>query len=85
MNQPRTSERSPEQVAHEMALREVADVLLNVEQALKRAERAKRTIAVTGREPNLEVILAAAMAQLEATRKELFQSAYLGGDQQRLI
>lgn len=79
------AERTPAQVAQEAAMREVADTLLNIEQAIKRADRARRTVAVSGREPNVEVALSAAVDQLEQVRKDLFQGAYFGGDQQRLI
>jgi hypothetical protein len=79
------SERSPDQVARETALHEVEETLLNIEQAIKRADRGRRTIPAQGNEQNLKLCLDAAVDQLEAVRKELFQSAYFGGDQQRLI
>jgi hypothetical protein len=79
------SERSPAQVAREAALHEVEETLLNIEQAIKRADRARRTIPAGGDEQNLKLCLDTAVEQLEAVRKELFQSAYFGGDQQRLI
>jgi hypothetical protein len=78
-------ERSPEQVRQEAAMREVSETLMNVEQALKRARRAHKAVLVIGTERNAEVALARCTEQLEATRKDLFQSAYFGGDQQRLV
>ena len=79
------TERSPDQVAREAALHEVEETLLNIEQAIKRADRGRKAIRGGGNEQNLKLCLDAAVEQLEAVRKELFQSAYFGGDQQRLI
>jgi hypothetical protein len=77
-------ERTPEQVAHEEALHQVEETILNIEQAIKRADRARK--AITGdAESNLRLALDAAATQLESVRKELFQSAYFGGGQQRLL
>ena len=39
-------ERTPEQVAHEEALHQVEETILNIEQAIKRADRARK--AITG-------------------------------------
>ncbi len=78
-------ERSPEQVAHEDALHQVEQTLLNIEEAIRRADRARKTIPSGGSEQNFRLCLDAAVDQLEAVRKELFQGAYFGGDQQRLI
>ena len=72
-------------MAREAALHEVEETLLNIEQAIKRADRGRRAIPRGGNEQNLKLCLDAAVEQLEAVRKELFQSAYFGGDQQRLI
>lgn len=77
-------ERTPEQVAHEEALHQVEETILNIEQAIKRADRARK--AITGdAESNLRLALDAAATQLESVRKELFQNAYFGGGQQRLL
>jgi soluble cytochrome b562 len=76
-------ERSPEQIAHEAALHEVEETLLNIEQAIRRADRGRK--AIPADERNLRLCLDNVITQLEAARKELFQSAYFGGDQQRLI
>jgi hypothetical protein len=79
------TERSPEQIAREEAMHEVEETLLNIEQAIKRADRARKAISASSNERNLRLSLDGAVEQLEAVRKELFQSAYFGGDQQRLI
>ncbi len=78
-------ERGPEQVAREAALHQVEETILNIEQAIKRADRARKAITVDGPENNLRLALVTAVTQLESVRKELFQSAYFGGDQQRLL
>lgn len=83
--QQHSLERSPEQVRLEAAMREVSETLMNVEQALKRAKRGHRAVLLIGTERNAEVALARCVEALELTRKELFQSAYFSGDQQRLI
>lgn len=78
-------ERSAEQVAREAALHQVEETLLNIEEAIRRADRARKAMPVGGTEQNLRLSLGTAVEKLEAVRKELFQSAYFGGDQQRLI
>jgi hypothetical protein len=82
---PSDGERSAAQAAREAALREVEETLLNIEQAIKRADRGRKAIPAGGNERNLRLCLDTAVEQLEAARKDLFQSAYFGGDQQRLM
>jgi hypothetical protein len=84
--EPRSdSERSPEQVAREEALHEVEETLLNIEQAIKRADRGRQAIRGDGND-NLRLSLDTAVEQLEAVRRRLFQDAYFGGEAQgRLI
>lgn len=77
--------RSADQLAREQAMTEAAETLLNIEQAIHRADRARRSIPSGGAEHNLHVALAAAVTDLEAARKRLFESAYFGGDQQRIL
>lgn len=78
-------ERSPDQVAHEDAMREVEETLLNVEHAIRRAERAHRAVAARGSERNAELAVGDALEHLQAVHKKLFQDAYFAGDQQCLI
>lgn len=80
-----TPERSPQDVAREQAMHEVEQTLLNVEEAIRRADRGRKTISPDGNERNLRLALDRAVEQLEAVRKELFQTAYFGGQQQRLL
>jgi hypothetical protein len=79
------AERSPDEVAREQALHEVEQTLLNIEQAIRRADSGRRAISAEGNERNLRLALDRTVEQLEAVRKELFQSGYFGGHQQRLI
>lgn len=78
-------ERSAEEVAREHAMHEVEQTLLNIEQTIQRADRGRRTIPSDGGERNLRLALDRTIEQLEAVRKDLFQSGYFGGQQQRLI
>ena len=78
-------DRTPEQAAREEALKHVEETLLNIEQAIRRADQARKSIPAGGPENNLRLCLDTVVLQLEATRKELFQSSYFGGDQQRLV
>jgi len=78
-------ERSPAQVAHEAAMTEIAETLANIEQAIRRAERARKAVAVLGRDHNAELALKSALDALRATHQRLFQEGYFGGDQQRLV
>lgn len=78
-------QRSADQAAHEAAMAEVEETLLNIEQAIRRANRAYRAVASRGHSANIELALKGALDELEATRKALFQATYFAGDQQRLI
>lgn len=78
-------DRSPEQAAREAGLREVAETLMNIEQAVKRAERARKATAMTIGCDDLSRILDTAAQRLEAARKELTQGAYFSADQPRLF
>jgi hypothetical protein len=78
-------ERSPEAAAHEQAMQEVEQTLLNIEAALRRADRGRKAISPTGGERNLRQALDRAVEQLEGARKELFREGYFGGQQERLI
>ena len=84
--EPRSvTERSPKELAREQAMHEVEQTMLNIEQAILRADRGRQKIPLDGNERNLRLALDRAIEQLEATRKELFQSGYFGGQQQRLM
>jgi glutathione S-transferase len=88
MPQPQPSSdgaRTDEQIALERAMREVSDVLLNIEHALDRAKRARKTVAKDGVDSNAELALAEVAAGLEVLRKRLFQDTYFAGDNLRLM
>ncbi|HET8680259.1 MAG TPA: hypothetical protein VFM54_00050 [Micromonosporaceae bacterium] len=78
-------DRSPEQAARETSLKEVAGTLLDIEQAIDRARRARRVAATMVGCDDLARVLNTAAERLEAARKELFQGAYLAGDQPRMF
>jgi hypothetical protein len=78
-------ERSPDQALRESALHEVEQTLLNIEETIKRADRARKAIPNDAAVWNLRLSLDAAVASLEAARKELFQQTYFGNQDQRLF
>lgn len=73
--------RSPEEAAREQARAEV----VNIEQAIRRADQGRKKISPDGSERNLRLALDRAAEQLEQARRELFQAGYFGGGQQRLL
>ncbi len=78
-------ERTPAQAAREKALTEVAETLLNIEQAVERAERGSRVAARLDDCDDLVRVLDTAAQRLAAARKELFQRAYFPGGQPGLF
>ncbi len=87
MAQPdhRPSARDAEQLAHEQAMAEVSDVLLNLEHTLARARKARRRLGATAAEHNSRLALDDAIVSLDAARKRLQKDAYFSGDELRLI
>lgn len=79
-----TSGRDPQQEAHEAAAMEVEATLLQVEQAIRRADKARRAARTAG-ERHFELALTDAIHELEQSRKRLFQATYVARDQQRLL
>ncbi|MEU7912737.1 hypothetical protein [Microbispora bryophytorum] len=77
--------RSPKQYADEQAMGEIAGTISGIEDAIRRADKARKNVSRMVDNPNLIVALNSAISQLEAVRKELFQSTYFGGDQQRIF
>ncbi|MFD6261685.1 hypothetical protein ACFWFK_11165 [Micromonospora chalcea] len=78
-------DHTPEQASREVGLREVSVALLNIEQAIKRTQRAKRTGSMTVGCDDLVRILEAAARNLEIARKDLFQGVYFPADSPRLF
>lgn len=79
-------ERTAQQEAHEAVMGEVSATLANIEQAIYRADKARKAISRSrGDHNNVLLALGSAIQQLEATRKELFQRTYFDGPQQQLF
>jgi len=88
MSQPHPesgSVRSADQVALDRAKGEVSDVLLNIEHALDRAKRARKTVEKDSVDTHALHALDVAVADLERTRKHLLQDTYFAGDSLRLM
>jgi hypothetical protein len=79
------AERSPSEGAREQALYEVEQTLPNIEEAIRHAHRGNQSISPDGDKRNLRPALDRTVEQLKAVRKQLFQSWFFGGHQQRLI
>jgi hypothetical protein len=79
------AERSRSDVAHERALHEDEQTLLNIEEAIRRAHCSSQAISPDGDERNLRLALDRTVEQAGPVRKELFQSGNFGRHQQRLI
>lgn len=77
--------RSPEQIAHELALGEVSDVLTNLDHAIARARKALTTVKKQGGQTNVVEPLEDALAEMSATRKRLMQDTYYAGSSTRLL
>lgn len=72
-----SDDRTPAQVAHERAMTEVSETLMNVEQAIRRTERAKSEVAKIGYEGGARDALDAVLDDLIKARDLLFQASYL--------
>ena len=77
--------RTPEQKAHEQALGEISDVLLNLEHTIARAKKALQRVKKNGGDHNIELALTEAIADLERSHKRFMQDTYYAGDSLRLI
>lgn len=77
--------RSDEQVAHERAMGEVSDVLLNIEHAIARARKGLKRLGDSAEEHNAELALREALTSLEQARRRLQQDAYFASDDLRLV
>lgn len=77
--------RTQGQAAHERAMSEVSDVLLNIEHALARARKAKKRLGDSDEERNAVLALGDAIKSLDQVRSRLQKDAYFGGDELRLV
>ena len=81
----RDNQRSAEQIAHERALGEISDVLLNLEHTRARAKKALAVVRKGGGDNNIELALSELIADLERTHKRFMQDTYYAGASLRLI
>ena len=85
MGTPAHDPRSEAQAAHERAMSEVSDVLVNVEYALARAKKAKKRLGSSPEESNALLALGDAIKSLEQVRNRLQKDAYFAGNEMRLV
>lgn len=85
MSTPARDPRAAAQAAHERAMSEVSDVLVNVEHALTRARKAKKRLHSSAEENNAQLALGDAIKSLEQVRSRLQKDAYFAGDELRLV
>jgi hypothetical protein len=78
------NQNSARQRAREAVLRDVADVLVAIEQAIDGATKARESAALVAGCDDLARVLDTSVRSLRATRKDLFQGAYFAGNQPRL-
>lgn len=85
MGTPVHDPRAESQIAHERAMSEVSDVLVNVEHALARAKKAKKRLGSSAEENNAQLALGDAIKSLQQVRTRLQKDAYFAGDELRLV
>ncbi|WP_007024685.1 hypothetical protein [Saccharomonospora iraqiensis] len=85
MSTPAHDPRTQSQAAHERAMSEVSDVLMNIENALSRAKKAKKRLGTGPEEHNAQLALNDATKTLEQARARLQKDTYFGGDDLRLM
>jgi hypothetical protein len=66
-------------------MNDVADVLLNVEHAISRAQRSLKRMGDSPAEHNARLALESALTSLKATRKRLERDTYYDGGSLRLV
>lgn len=76
-------ERTPEQAADEAAFRQVREIIVNVEQAIRRAERAHKELTRTGTHPGYVTVSEDAITELKSLRKRLTQRTYFPAEDPR--
>lgn len=72
-----SDDRTPLQVAHERAMTEVSETLMNVEQAIRRTQRAQAEVARIGYTGGAREALDVVLQELIIARDRLFQASYL--------
>ena len=74
----KVDELSPERRADEAVMLEVARTLLNIEDSIRRAEKALAVAKTNPRQTRVFFALERNIVQLKAAHKKLFQDAYFG-------
>lgn len=82
---PAHDPRSVAQSAHEDAMRQVSDVVLNIDQAITRARKGLKRIGDADEEGNTRLALADALKGLQDVKARLQKDAYYSGSDLRLI
>lgn len=77
--------RTDAEAAHEQVMKDVSDVLLNLEHTISRAKKARQKAMKFDEERNAKLALDDAIVVLEKTRKRLMQDAYYRQEALRLI
>lgn len=77
------TERSEEQAANEAALAEVEATIINIETAIRRAERAESALRVDDAHTNLAEAVSSARQELAAVRRRLQQSSFFAAEDGR--
>lgn len=85
MSRPAHDPRSDTQAAHERAMSEVSDVLVNIEHSIGRVRKARKRLGDGPEEHNAQLALADALKTLEQTRQRLQKDTYFAGDELRLV
>lgn len=85
MSTPAHDPRPESQAAHERAMSEVSDVLMNLDNALARAKKAKKRLGTGPEEHNAQLALSDAIKALGETRARLQKDTYFSGDELRLV
>lgn len=85
MSRPAHDPRSDAQAAHERAMTEVSDVLLNVEHAIARAKKANKRLGDNPQERNAKLALADVLTALERAHTRLQKDTYFTGNELRLV
>lgn len=82
---PVSAMRTASEATHEQVMKDVSDVLLNLEHTISRAKKARAKATKFDEERNAKLALDDAIVVLEKTRKRLMQDAYYRQEALRLI
>jgi hypothetical protein len=77
--------RGQHQQNHERAMAEVADVMVNLDQTIARAVKARKKLGDSPEEHNAKLALHDTIALLRKVRSRLERDTFFGGDELRLV